>query len=181
MPLTEALMFVHNALVGSGVRDYVRIGASGKIATGADMVKRLCQGADFTMAARAMMFAIGCIQAQKCHTNHCPVGVATQDPARARALVVSDKSVRVRNFQALTVASAAQIVASMGLDSFADLTPRKLFRRVDPHVTKTYADLYTWLTPGQLLMDPPQAWSRDWRLADPGDFRPLADDAPAGF
>ncbi|MET0766648.1 MAG: FMN-binding glutamate synthase family protein [Aeromicrobium sp.] len=181
MPLTEALMFVHNALVGSGVRDYVRIGASGKIATGADMVKRLCQGADFTMAARAMMFAIGCIQAQKCHTNHCPVGVATQDPARARALVVSDKSVRVRNFQALTVASAAQIVASMGLDSFADLTPRKLFRRVDPHVTKTYADLYTWLTPGQLLTDPPQAWSRDWRLADPGDFRPLADDAPAGF
>ena len=88
MPLTEGLMFVHNALVGSGLRDQVKIGASGKVASGIDIVKRICQGADFTLAARAMMFAVGCIQAQKCHTNHCPVGVTTQDPWRTRALDV---------------------------------------------------------------------------------------------
>ena len=170
MPLTEALMFVHNALVGTGVRGHIKIGVSGKIASGIDIVKRICQGTDFTLAARAMMFAIGCIQAQKCHTNHCPVGVATQDPWRARVLVVGDKKHRVQNFQAMTIGSAKQIVASMGLDSFADLTPRKLFRRVDPHVTKTYADLYEWLKPRQLLVAPPAAWSRDWDLANAHDF-----------
>ena len=79
-----------------------------------------------------MMFAIGCIQAQKCHTNTCPVGVATQDPARPRALVVDDKIQRVYQYQDKTVNSARQIISSMGLDSFDQLTPRKLFRRVDP-------------------------------------------------
>jgi glutamate synthase domain-containing protein 2 len=147
MPLTEGLMFVHNALVGSGLRQDVKIGASGKVASGIDIVKRVCQGADFTLAARAMMFAIGCIQAQKCHTNHCPVGVATQDPWRARALNVDDKKQRVYQYQQRTVNSAFQIISSMGLDSFDQLTPRKLFRRVDPQTTKTYRDLYEWLEP----------------------------------
>lgn len=173
MPLTEALMFVHNALVGSGVREYVKIGASGKVASGIDIVKRICQGADFTLAARAMMFAVGCIQAQRCHTNHCPVGVTTQDPSLTRGLVVEDKKYRVQNFQAMTISSAKQIVASMGLDSFGDLNPRKLFRRVDPQVTKTYADLYEWLKPRQLLVAPPTAWSRDWDLANSYDFAPV--------
>ena len=95
MPLTEGLMTVHNALVGVGLRDRVKIGASGKVATGIDIVKRLVQGADYTNAARAMMMAVGCIQAQRCHTNTCPVGVATQDPKRARALDVADKTERV--------------------------------------------------------------------------------------
>ncbi len=173
MPLTEGLMFVHNALVGSGLRDQVKIGASGKVASGIDIVKRICQGADFTLAARAMMFAVGCIQAQKCHTNHCPVGVATQDPWRTRALDVADKSERVYQFQNKTVNSAMQIVASMGLDSFDDLTPRKLFRRVDPQVTKTYHDLFRWLTPGELLDTPPEGWRRDWRAAAPHTFAPV--------
>lgn len=172
MPLTEGLMFVHNALVGTGLRDRVKIGASGKVATGIDIVKRICQGADFTLAARAMMFAVGCIQAQTCHTNTCPVGVATQDPWRARALVVDDKVHRVRDFQANTVNSAQQIVASMGLDSFDDLTPRKLFRRVDPQVTQTYAELFEWLEPGALLATPPEGWVRDWTTASPETFEP---------
>ena len=173
MPLTEGLMFVHNALVGSGLRDQVRIGASGKIASGIDIVKRICQGADFTLAARAMMFAIGCIQAQKCHTNHCPVGVATQDPWRARALNVQDKKQRVYQYQQRTVNSAFQIISSMGLDSFDQLTPRKLFRRVDPSTTKTYKDLYEWLEPGQLLDNPPLSWKRDWQVATADSFDKL--------
>ena len=64
-PLTEGLMTVHNALVGTGLRDRIRIGASGKVATGSDIVKRIAQGADYTNAARAMMMAVGCIQSQR--------------------------------------------------------------------------------------------------------------------
>ncbi|TXL57454.1 FMN-binding glutamate synthase family protein [Aeromicrobium terrae] len=173
MPLTEGLMFVHNSLVGCGLRENVKIGVSGKVATGIDIVKRICQGADFTLAARAMMFAVGCIQAQTCHTNTCPVGVATQDPWRSRALVVEDKRHRVHQFQEKTVNSAMQIVASMGLDSFDQLNPRKLFRRVDPQVTKTYYDLFEWLEPDQLLSDVPEHWRRDWKAASPKTFDPV--------
>ncbi|MGW0172624.1 FMN-binding glutamate synthase family protein [Rhodococcus sp. NPDC003322] len=162
MPLTEGLMLVHNSLVGTGLRERIRIGASGKVASGSDIVKRVIQGADFTLAARAMMFAVGCIQAQACHTNHCPVGVATQDPARARALVVPDKAARVHNFQKSTVSSAAQMVASMGLDGFHELRPSMLNRRVDAHTSRTYAELYEWLQDGELLDDPPQSWRSDW-------------------
>src|SRR5699024_7305195 len=84
MPLTQGLMTMHNALVGTGLRDRIRLGASGKVAAGNDIVKRLIQGADFTNSARAMMMAIGCIQAQRCHTGRCPTGVTTQDPYRQR-------------------------------------------------------------------------------------------------
>ena len=108
-------MCVHNSLIGTGLRDRVKIGASGKVANGSDIVKRIIQGADYTNAARAMMMAVGCIQAQRCHTNTCPVGVTTQDPKRARALDVGDKSLRVQRFQDATVRQASQLIASMGL------------------------------------------------------------------
>lgn len=170
MPLTEGLMFVHNALVGVGLREQIKIGASGKVATGIDIVKRVCQGADFTLAARAMMFAVGCIQAQKCHTNTCPVGVATQDPARARALVVEDKITRVYQYQDRTVNSALQLVSSMGLDSFEELTPRRLFRRVDPQITMNYYELFEWLEHRQLLARVPDGWHRNWVTASAETF-----------
>lgn len=170
LPLTEGLMTVHNALVGTGLRDRVRIGASGKVATGSDVVKRLLQGADYTNAARAMMFAVGCIQAQRCHTNTCPVGVATQDPRRGRAVDVADKSQRVRRFQEATVKSALQIMASMGVAEPAQLGPHMLLHRVDAHTTRSYADLYDWLTPRQLLTDTPPSWRQDWEAADPDTF-----------
>jgi glutamate synthase domain-containing protein 2 len=171
MPLTEGLMLVHNALVGVGVRDRVRVGASGKVASGVDIVRRIIQGADFTMSARAMMFAVGCIQALSCHTNRCPTGVATQDPGRARALSVPDKTQRVFNFQRATVASAAQIVASMGLGGFDELSPAMLNRRIEGQRTRTYAEIYEWLMPGELLDDPPESWRSDWIAASADQFR----------
>jgi glutamate synthase domain-containing protein 2 len=170
MPLTEGLMLVHNALVGTGLRERIRVGASGKVASGVDIVSRVCQGADFLMAARAMMFAVGCIQALSCHTNRCPTGVATQDPARTRALDVPDKTVRVFNYQRATVASAAQIVASMGLDGFHQLSPAMLNRRIEGQRTLTYADIYDWLMPGELLEDPPESWRSDWVEASAEQF-----------
>ncbi|MFJ8595013.1 FMN-binding glutamate synthase family protein [Streptomyces sp. NPDC093598] len=169
-PLTEGLLTVHNALVGTGLRDHVRIGASGKIATGTDLVKRLVQGADYGNAARAMMFAVGCIQAQRCHTNTCPTGVTTQDPRRARALDVGDKTPRVQRFQEATVASALQIMASMGVTDPAELRPHMLRRRIGPHTERSYEELYQWLAPGQLLAEAPAAWAADWQAADPDRF-----------
>jgi glutamate synthase domain-containing protein 2 len=169
-PLTEGLITVHNALVGTGLRDRIRIGASGKVATGADMVKRLLQGADYTNAARAMMFAVGCIQAQRCHTNHCPVGVTTQDARRARALDVEDKSLRVERFQRSTVAGAQQIMAALGVRHPSELRPAMLRRRVDPHQVLSYAELYDWLGPEQLLSEAPEEWAPDWAAADPDHF-----------
>ncbi|MFC9293679.1 FMN-binding glutamate synthase family protein [Streptomyces sp. NPDC057011] len=170
LPLGEGLMTVHNALVGAGLRDRVRIGASGKVATGGDLVKRLLQGADYTNAARAMMFAIGCIQAQRCHTNTCPVGVATQDERRARAIDVADKSQRVRRYQQATVKSALQIMAAMGVDDPHGLRPHMLLQRVDPNTVRSYAELHAWLAPGQLLASAPADWASDWQAADPDRF-----------
>jgi glutamate synthase domain-containing protein 2 len=169
-PLTEGLMMVHNALMGVGLRERVKIGASGKVASGSDIVKRLIQGADYTNAARAMMMATGCIQSQRCHTNQCPVGVATQDPRRARALDVADKSQRVQRFQQATVAEAGQIMASMGARRPSDLRPHQLIRRVGHHDSDSYAELYDWLRPAELLIEPPQEWVGDWGLADPDRF-----------
>lgn len=104
-----------------------------------------------------MMFAVGCIQAMKCHTNRCPAGVATQDQGLSRALYVPDKIERVANFQKATQASAAQMVASMGLAGFHELTPAMLNRRVDSTRNRTYAEIYEWLMPGELLECPPEA------------------------
>jgi hypothetical protein len=123
------------------------------------------------MSARAMMFALGCIQAMKCHTNACPTGVATQNQELARALHVPDKIERVANFQRATVASAAQIVASMGLDGFHQLEPSMLNRRIEGQRTRTYAEIYDWLMPCELLEDPPDSWRSDWVEACAEEFR----------
>jgi glutamate synthase domain-containing protein 2 len=170
MPLTEGLMLARNCLVGTGLREHIKIGASGKITSGFDIVKRIIQGADFTLSARGMMFAVGCIQAMKCHTNHCPTGVATQDPGLARALHVPDKIDRAANFQKAVVASAAQMVASMGLEDFSELTPSMLNRRIDSAHNRTYAEIYEWLMPGELLECPPEAWLSDWIEASAEEF-----------
>lgn len=169
-PLTDGLLTVHNALVGTGLRDRIRIGASGKVAAGNDIVKRLAQGADYTNSARAMMMAIGCIQAQVCHTGLCPVGITTQDPRRQRALHVGDKSERVRNYQEATVAQAVEIMAAMGVSDPRELRPEMLQRNVGPADHRSYAELYEWLEPGELLSQPPEAWSKDWALAESSTF-----------
>jgi hypothetical protein len=117
-----------------------------------------------------MMMAAGCIQARLCHTNRCPVGVATQDPARARALDVADKTERVRRYQQNTVAQAQQIIAAMGLSEPRELRPAHLLHRTDQNTVRTYAELIDWLEPGELLADVPRDWAADWRAADPDSF-----------
>lgn len=117
-----------------------------------------------------MMFAVGCTQAQRCHTNTCPTGVTPQVPRRIRALGVGDKTARVKRLQEATVASALQIMASMGVSAPSQLRPHMLHRRIDPYTEHSYADLYEWLEPGQLLAEPPDTWAADWHAADPDGF-----------
>lgn len=172
LPLTDGLIFVHNALVGAGLRDRIKIGASGKIITGFDIVKRMCMGADFVNSARGMMMAAGCIQSQLCHTNECPVGVATQDPKRWKALDVDNKAERVKNYHNATVAEAAQMLSSMGLDDFSKLGPSHLLKRTSEEHGEEYAELYNWLKPGELLQGTRYInWAEYWEVADPDTFQ----------
>ena len=173
LPLTDGLMTVHNALVGTGLRSVIRVGASGKVASGNDIIKRLIQGADYTNAARAMMMAVGCIQSQRCHTNRCPVGVATQDPRRARALDVADKSERVYRYQKATVEETMRLMGSMGIADPAMLSPHLLRKRTSATEQRSYAELYEWLRPGELLADTPPSWRCDWDAANPDSFVPV--------
>lgn len=173
-PLTEGLLFVHNALVGAGLRDRVKIGASGKIATGADMVRRLLLGADYLNAARAMMMATGCIQSLRCHTNTCPTGVATQNPQLQRSLDVPTKTLRVARFQQATVDSALQLMAAMGVSDPAGLTPELLHRNDDLPWARSYVRLYDWLTPHALTSGgADDEWALLWNAAQAASFAPL--------
>ncbi len=169
-PLTEGLTIVRDTLVGCDLKRHIKVGASGKVSSGSDIVKRLIQGADYTNAARAMMMAVGCIQAQRCHTNTCPVGVATQDPKRSRALVVEDKAERVRRFQHETVHSAQRLIAAMGLDGPEQLHAGHLMERVDAHTVHSFDKLHPSLATGSLLSEPPESWAAAWNAASASTF-----------
>ena len=151
MPLVEGLTFAHNTLRGAGLRDRVKIGASGKLVTSFSILKALALGADWANSARGFMFAVGCIQAQACHTNHCPVGVATQDPTRARALDVADKSVRVARFHANTLHAIAEMTSAAGLKAPGEFLPHHLIMRESDRETVTGEDVYPYLPEGFLL------------------------------
>ena len=173
MPLRDGLNYVHNALLGAGLRDKVKLGASGKIASGFDMARVMALGADFCNAARGFMFAVGCIQAQACHTGKCPTGVATTDRNRARAIVVPNKAERVRNFHRQTVEALAELVAAAGLDHPSQLTPRHVRQRISANTVKTYAELYRPLSAGELLTgtDNPR-FAEPWARAQAHTFDP---------
>lgn len=125
----EGVNIVHNALVGVGLRDKIKVIASGKTASSFDLLAKLAAGADIVSAARTMMLALGCIQTKHCNTNLCPTGIATQDPARAKAIDVDVKSERVKNFHHNTLASLFELVGSMGLDDPAKLAPQMIKKR----------------------------------------------------
>jgi glutamate synthase domain-containing protein 2 len=176
MPLRDGLTFVHNALVGVGLRDRIRIGASGKIISAFDMARVMALGADWCNAARGFMFAVGCIQAQTCHTGHCPTGVTAQDPLRQRALVVPDKADRVTNFHRNTIHALAELVAAAGLDHPSALKPHHFLQRGTSDTVITYAEQYEQLLPGQLIADPASSrrFGEAWRVAQAHSFDRLS-------
>ena len=159
-PLREALMLVHNTLVGVALRDRIKIGASGKIVTAFDIARTLAMGADWCNSARGFMFALGCLQAQTCHTGHCPTGVTTQDPKRMRALVVPEKSERVYQFHKNTLEALKELIAAAGLNHTSEIGPEHVIRRVSSTEVRSLAALHTWAKHGELLegvFDPDRA------------------------
>ena len=153
VPLQEGLLLVHNTLTGIGVRDRVRLGASGKIISAFDIARTLAIGADWCNSARGFMFAIGCVQAQTCHTGKCPTGVTTQDPLRQRALVVSDKAERVYRFHRNTVRALRELLAAAGLTHPNQLRPHHIVHRVSPTDIELLSASLPTLQPGELLSD----------------------------
>ena len=151
MPLRDGLVLMHNLLKGAGVRDRVKIGCSGKIISGFDIVRLLALGADYFNAARGFLFSLGCVQAQTCFSNRCPTGVATQDPIRQKALDVEDRSHRVTNFQRNTLQSVAEILGAAGIDSSDKLTAERIQKRVSDSKIVSYASVYPFLHHGELL------------------------------
>jgi len=174
-PLREGLSFVHNALIGIGAREHVRIGASGKITNAFDMARAFALGADWCNSARGFMFALGCIQSQSCHTDKCPTGVATQDRFRQRALVVDDKAQRVANFHRATVEALAELTSAAGLDHPNEIKSDHIYRRISPSEVVTFADLYPELITGELLTGASdKRFVRAWNMADERTFYPRA-------
>jgi glutamate synthase domain-containing protein 2 len=150
-PLREGLMLVHNTLVGVGLRNRIKLGASGKIVTAFDIARTIATGADWCNSARGFMFALGCLQAQTCHTGHCPTGVTTQDPKRMRALVVPDKSERVFQFHKNTLIALKELLAAAGLNHPDELGPEHVIRRVSSNEVRSLATLHTWVKHNELL------------------------------
>jgi len=170
-PLLEGLTFVHNALVGIGLRDQIRVIASGKVSSGFTLARTLALGADTCNAARPMMLAMGCIQARKCNTNECPVGIATQNPALTIGLVPEEKSKRVARFHRETIHAAVDLMGAAGLARPSELRPWHVMRRVSPIDVRHYGEIFEYVARGALLRDPvPASYARAWEAADPTTF-----------
>jgi hypothetical protein len=131
-------------------------------------------GADWCNSARGFMFALGCIQAQTCHTGRCPTGVATQDPGRMRALVSRDKAMRVANFHQNTLKAIRELLATAGLSHSSELGPEHIVRRISSTEVRTLARLHSWVKPGEILEEiPAQAvFQVYWNAARADSFAP---------
>jgi len=166
-PLRDALIFVNGALIGIGLRDKVRIIASAKIFSAFHLLRIVALGADTANSARGMMLSLGCVQSRSCNTDHCPTGIATQNPSRNKALVVEDKSRRVANYHHEMVKNLVELLAVCGLKNLEELEPRHINQRVKGTVIKNYAELYPRIANGCLLSqaDVPDNWQRDWEMA----------------
>ena len=182
MPYREALAFVHDALTGFGLREDIKILASGKIVSGFHIFRALALGADACYTARAMMMALGCIQALECNRNTCPTGVATQDPELVEGLVVEDKKVRVANFHKATVHSFVELLGASGLENAAQIRRSMINRRVTVSDSKRYDELFPYLKKGCLLNEntTPQYWKPYMNEASAETFSKSFEDMTIG-
>ncbi len=174
-PLQEGLLLVHNTLRGAGLRGRIRLGCAGKVVSAFDIARMMALGADWCNSARGFMFALGCIQAQSCHTGRCPTGVTTQDPVRQRSLVVPDKAVRVYNFHQQTLHALQELVQAAGLQHPSDITAHHIVRRGSDHRVSSLAQLMpSQLPEGALLKADlsglPMIYSQHWPAAVADSF-----------
>lgn len=170
MPGLDGIVFVVNALRGFGLKQDVRVFASGKLTTAFGLIRHMCLGVDVMYAARPFLLSLGCIQALRCNTNDCPTGVATQNPELVQGLVVSDKRTRVKNFHEQTLRTVSELVGAMGLASHRELRPEHLRRRVTQFDVRSYQDLIDWANEGAWRERPPVRWIDQWEKITPHAF-----------
>ncbi|MGA0792489.1 MAG: FMN-binding glutamate synthase family protein, partial [Burkholderiaceae bacterium] len=176
MPMRDGLRLVHNTLVGAGLRSQIRLGASGKILSAFDIARCIALGADWCNSARGFMFAIGCIQSRSCHTDACPTGVATQDPVRQRALVVTDKAERVYRYHANTIHMLAEMMGAAGLSHPSQITADLLMTRDTHGQAVPFSSKETTLAEGVLMGTPeliellPEPFASHWQVASETRF-----------
>jgi len=165
-PFLDGLAFVDNMLTGFGIRQHIKIIGSGKIITGFHLIRAMSLGADICNSARAMMMALGCIQALVCNRNTCPTGVATQDPKLVAGLVVQDKKVRVANYHSETVNSFVELLGAAGIEDYTQLTRSHIYRRVFMNEVRTLEDIYPSLTKGCMVSENiPEKYKQDFEKA----------------
>ncbi len=185
-PVQEGLLLVHNTLRGVGLRDRIKIGCAGKVVSAFDITRLMALGADWCNSARGFMFALGCLQAQTCHTGHCPTGVTTQDPIRQKALVVPDKAERVFNFHQMTLHALQEMVQAAGVSHPSEITAHHIVRRgTDQRVRSLAQAILTQLPDRALLASDlqalpiiyrqtwPQAAAESFLLQTTDESRPL--------
>ncbi|WP_367388481.1 FMN-binding glutamate synthase family protein [Lewinella sp. LCG006] len=172
MPFKEGLAFAYDTLVGFDLKKHITLLASGKVFTGFHIIRALALGADATYSARAMMLALGCIQALECNKNNCPTGVATQDPELVAGLVVSDKKKRVASFHNKTIHSVQELLGAAGLTSTQQINRQHIFRRTSLNEVRRYSQIFPYLTTGSLLNEAtvPENWKVEWDLASADHF-----------
>jgi hypothetical protein len=138
------------------------------------MARTIATGADWCNAARGFMFAVGCIQSQSCHTDHCPTGVATQDARRQKAINVASKAERVHKFHHSTLEALGDLVGAAGLGHPNELRPHHIMKRIAPTTVQSFEEIYHFLEPDELLNGSrDEHYAHEWAMADPDSWAPI--------
>ncbi len=173
-PLMDGLNFVHNTLIGTGIRDKMKIIATGKVIDGFSLISKFALGADICCSARGMMFSLGCIQALECNSNKCPTGIATQKKSLYSLLDIESKSERVKRFQTATLKQAKDMLSAMGISSFKEIEKTHIIRRVDVAKCLSYAELYPTLNKDDLINGSVDKVTKDrWERSSEKTFNPI--------
>ncbi len=144
LPVKSGLIYMDNALRKFGVRDRVKVFASGKLFSPDKIAIAMGMGADLVNIARGMMISVGCIGAEKCHTNKCPVGVATTDPDHQKALVVDEKQWRVLNYVITLRNGLNSLAAASGLDHYGQFKREHVMYKDEYGRVKSLAELFPY-------------------------------------
>ena len=168
MPYKDGLAFAYNALEGFGIKNHIKLLAAGKIVSGFDIYRALALGADACYSARAMMMALGCIQALECNRNTCPVGVATQEESLVKGLVVEQKEVRVANYHRETVKSFVELMGASGIMDHDQINRSYIYSRISVDLVERYDQKYPYIAKNCLLNEEtiPKDFELHMKLAD---------------
>jgi len=174
-PLRQGLVLTRNALIGTGLKDHVRLACAGKQTSAFALASSMALGADWVNTARGFMFSLGCIQSLNCHNNTCPTGIATTDKGRQRGLVVADKAERVYNFHRNTVKALMEVVGAAGCHHPSELTPRHVMHRVTEDLVQPAHQAYDLLERDALLDAPDDTnLATEWAMAQASSFRSVS-------